>query len=264
MNKIRQYVVDAFTKELFKGNPAAVIILENWLPEKLMQSIAKENNLSETAFCVKEGDRYHLRWFTPVAEIDFCGHATLATSFILLNYYEKEESEVIFTTMRGQLSVKRIGKELEMTMPAYQYKEIEVTEAMEDIFGVKPNKALLGRDLVCVFDDEEIVRTMNPDEKKLSELGYFGYCVTAPGRDYDCVSRYFAPELAIMEDPVTGSVHCLLAPYWSSVLKKNTINAFQASERTGSMRCICEENIVKIYGEAVLYSRSEINISNSN
>jgi len=257
---MRQYIVDAFTTELFKGNPAAVCVMDKWISDSLMQAIAKENNISETAFCVKEGEVYHLRWFTPAAEIDFCGHATLATSFVLLNYYETTAEEITYTTMRGTLSVKRAGDELEMNFPAYEYKEVEVTPEMEKVFGARPVKALLSRDLVCVFEDENAIRKMNPNAKELLDMGYFGYGVTAPGKENDCVSRYFAPELAILEDPVTGSVHCLIAPYWSKELEKDTINVFQASERTGTMRCLCEGDRVRIYGKAVLFSAAEINL----
>lgn len=257
---MKQYIVDAFTKELFKGNPAAVCVMDSWIPDELMLNIAKENNISETAFCVKEGLVYHLRWFTPAMEIDFCGHATLATSFVLLNYYETSTDYVDFDTLHGRLSVKRCNGSYEMNFPAYEYTNVPVTDDMETVFGVRPSEALLGRELVCVFDNEDIIKEMNPDPKSLLKLGYFGYCITAPGSDYDCVSRYFSPELSIAEDPVTGSVHCLLAPYWATRLGKSTINAFQASNRTGTMRCVCDENRVKIYGDAVLFSTSEINI----
>ena len=222
---MKQYIVDAFTKELFKGNPAAVCVLDSWLSDELMLNIAKENNISETAFCVKEGSIYHLRWFTPAMEIDFCGHATLATAFILLNYYETSTDYVDFDTLHGRLSVKRFNDSYEMNFPAYEYTNIPVTDDMEKVFGVRPSEALLGRELVCVFDDENIVKDMNPDPQALLKLGYFGYCVTAPGSKYDCVSRYFSPELSIPEDPVTGSIHCLLAPYWCKRLGKSSINA---------------------------------------
>lgn len=257
---MKQYIVDAFTKELFKGNPAAVCVMDSWIPDDLMLSIAKENNISETAFCVKEGSIYHLRWFTPAKEIDFCGHATLATAFVLLNYYETSVEQVDFDTLHGRLSVKRLNDSYEMNFPASDYTSVPVTNDMEKVFGVRPSEALLGRELVCVFDNENDVKDMNPDPKALLKLGYFGYCVTAPGSDYDCVSRYFSPELSIAEDPVTGSIHCLLAPYWAKRLGKSAINAFQASERTGTMRCVLNENRVKIYGDAVLFSICEIKI----
>lgn len=257
---MKQYIIDAFTKELFKGNPAAVCVMDSWIPDELMLNIAKENNISETAFCVKEGSAYHLRWFTPAMEIDFCGHATLATSFVLLNYYETSTDHVDFDTLHGRLSVKRFNDSFEMNFPAYEYANIPVTDDMEKVFGVRPSEALLGRELVCVFGNESIVKNMNPNPKSLLELGYFGYCVTAPGSEYDCVSRYFSPELSIPEDPVTGSIHCLLAPYWAKRLGKPGINAFQASKRTGTMRCVCEEDRVKIYGDAVLFNTSVINI----
>lgn len=191
-------------------------------------------------------------------EIDFCGHATLATAFVLLNYYDTDARSVEFDTKRGKLGVSRYGESYEMDFPAYEYKSIPITKAMEDVFSAKPVEALLGRELVCVFDDEKIVKEMAPDSKELLKLGYMGYCVTAPSKEYDCTSRYFSPELSIGEDPVTGSIHCLLAPYWAEKLGKTEINAFQASERTGKMKCICEGDRVKIYGDAVLFAVSEI------
>ncbi len=255
---MKQYIVDAFTDEVFKGNQAAVCVLEKWIPDELMQSIAIENNFSETAFTVNEGNGYRLRWFTPGGEIDFCGHATLATAFVLVNFSDQVSDAIHFYTQSGELTVVRNGDLYEMDCPAYEYKEIPVTDAMEDAFGTRPVKAYLSRDLLAVFESEETVRTMNPDQEKIKELDGLCVGVTARGKEYDCVSRMFAPKLNIAEDPVTGSTHCLIAPYWKSLLGKDEIRAYQASERTGVLLCRCVGDRVKISGKAVLYSIAEI------
>ena len=167
---MRQYVVDAFTDKVFHGNQAAVCVLDKWLPEELMMNITRENNFSETAFTVKEGEKWRLRWFTPGGEIDLCGHATLGTAFVLLNYYEKDAEKVVFTTMSGDLIVKRRGDLYEMEFPAYDLKRVDVTVAMEDALGVKVKEAYLARDLLCVVDDEQTVRELVPDLEKIKQI----------------------------------------------------------------------------------------------
>ena len=258
---MKQYVVDAFTDKVFEGNPAAVCVMEGWLEDDLMLDIARENNLSETAFAVREPNgRYHLRWFTPAGEIDLCGHATLATAFVILNYYEPEAASVRFDTMSGVLTVDRKGELYEMDFPAYELEEVPVTDAMEAAVGTRPVKAFMGRDLLCVFDDEQTIRSMKPDQDKIRELDGALLHVTAAGKDYDCVSRSFGPKLAIPEDPVCGSGHCHIVPYWVNKLGKGEIIAFQASRRTGVLYCKAEEDRIKLAGKAVIYAETELQI----
>jgi len=257
---MKQYIVDAFTDSLFHGNQAAVCILEQWLPEETMRSITMENNFSETAFAVREGDRYHLRWFTPGGEIDLCGHATLATGFTLLNHYVPEEDRVVFTTLSGELVVERKGSRYEMEFPAYALREVPVTAEMGEALGTMPARAFMGRDLLCVFEEEETVRTMAPRMDKVARLEGALVHVTAPGRDYDCVSRSFGPKLCIPEDPVCGSGHCHIAPYWAEALKKPELTAYQASQRGGTVYCRVEGEKVFLGGQAVLFSVSQLQL----
>ena len=257
---MKQYIVDAFTDKLFAGNQAAVCVMDKWIPDELMQSIAKENNLSETAFTVKEGDAYHLRWFTPRGEIDFCGHATLGTSFVLFNYYCKEADEIRFTAQVGELYVKRNGELYEMDFPAYECRPVEVTDAMEAAIGARPVEAYMDRDLMMVMENEDIIKNMKADQEKLKELDGVCIAVTAKGSEYDTVSRVFAPELNIPEDPVTGSTHCMIAPFWAERLGKEQLVCYQASERTGVLYAEICGGRVKISGKAVLYSTAELEV----
>lgn len=256
---MKQYMVDAFTSEAFSGNPAAVCVMDNWPSEKSMIKLAMENNLSETAFIVKEEHGYHLRWFTPGTEVELCGHATLASAFVILNYYEPESDTIIFHTLSGELMVKRKGNLYEMDFPTYELKEIPVTDAMEKAFGVRPLKALLGLDLVCVFESEEQVRQMEPNQTLLTGIEGRIQNATALGTNVDCVSRSFGPKLSVAEDPVCGSAHCQIATYWSKVLNKPVIKAYQASKRGGYLHCeILEKGRIAISGEAVLVAISDI------
>ena len=256
---MKQYIVDAFTDKPFSGNPAAVCVMESWPAEDSMMKLAMENNLSETAFIVKEEQGYHLRWFTPGAEVELCGHATLASSFVILNYYEPESSVVKFNTLSGVLTVTRKGDLYEMDFPTYDLKEIPVTNDMEQAFGVRPVKAVLGLDLVCVFENEEQVRTMQPDQAKLMKIEGRLQNATAAGKDADCVSRSFAPKVAVPEDPVCGSAHCQIADYWSKVLGKKDIHAYQASKRGGHLYCeLLDNGRIKISGKAALVAISEV------
>ncbi len=255
---MKQYIADAFTTELFHGNPAAVCVLDAWIPDPLMRQIAAENGLPETAFTVPCGARYQLRWFTPAGEIDLCGHATLATAFILFTRYETTGDTLYFDTQSGELRAARHEGRYELDFPAYPLTPVPVTNAMEAAFGARPREAYLSRDLLAVFDSEETVRTMTPDPQKLKLLDGLSIAVTAPGSVYDCVSRVFTPELDTLEDPVTGSTHCMIAPYWQKRLQKDEIRAFQASKRTGILTCRCEGGRVKLSGNAVLYAVSDI------
>lgn len=255
---MKQYVVDAFTDEVFSGNPAAVCITKEWLSDDLMMNITRENNLSETAFAVKERDRYKLRWFTPGGEIDLCGHATLATAFVIMNYYDTHLEEVAFDTLSGVLTVKKKQDLYEMDFPAYELKPKEVTSAMEDAIGARPVEAYMGRDLLCIFESEDVVRGLSPDMEKLKALDGLLLQVTAKGREYDCVSRSFAPKLNLPEDPVCGSGHCHIVPYWAKKEGKDDIIACQASRRGGILYCGIEADRVKLAGKAALYSEAEL------
>ena len=256
---MKQYIVDAFTRTPFRGNPAAVCVMNSWPSGQFMKALAGENNLSETAFIVKEEQGYHMRWFTPETEVELCGHATLASSFVILNEYEKGSDTVQFHTMSGILTITRKDHLYEMDFPTYELQEIPVTDDMEKAFGVRPLKAVLGLDLVCVFASEEQVREMEPDQQLLTKLPGRIQNATARGSETDCVSRSFCPKVGIAEDPVCGSAHCQIADYWSKQLGKEKILAYQASKRGGTLTCELKENgRITISGEAVLTAVSEI------
>jgi PhzF family phenazine biosynthesis protein len=196
---MKQYVVDAFTNKVFGGNPAAICILDTWPSDELMMKITVENNLSETAFTVKKGKKYHLRWFTPGGEIDLCGHATLACAYVVLNYVETVWDTITFETLSGDLMVKRRENLFEMDFPVYDLKPVTVTEQMVEAFGAKPKEAYMGRDLMCVFEDEATVRSLVPDLEKVKALDGLLLHATAQGKDTDCLSRSFAPKLNVSE-----------------------------------------------------------------
>lgn len=255
---MKQYIVDAFTGHPFSGNPAAVCVMDAWPSEEFMQKLAMENNLSETAFIVREKEGYHLRWFTPAYEVDLCGHATLASSWVILNMVEPGSESVQFHTRSGLLTIKRKGSLYEMDFPVYEQEEIPVSDAMEAAFGVRPVQAFLGVDLVCVFAGEEQVRDMKVDEAKMLLLPGRVQNATARGKDTDCVSRSFCPGLSVPEDPVCGSAHCQIAPYWFGVLGKESIRAYHASRRGGYLHCEKRGDRIAISGEAVLVAVSEI------
>lgn len=255
---MKQYVADAFTDRVFGGNPAAVCVTDEWLSDGLMQAIAVENGLSETAFAVPENGDYRLRWFTPGGEIDLCGHATLATAFIILTHIRKGAPSVSFETQSGRLTVSRDGELYRMDFPAYELRAIAVTDKMAEAFGARPVEAYLGRDLLCVFESEETVRGLAPDFEKLKGLEGLLQHATAKGRDYDCVSRSFAPKLSVAEDPVCGSGHCHILPYWAKRLGKPEFTAYQASKRGGILYGQVSGARVSLAGKAALYSEAEI------
>lgn len=255
---MKQYIVDAFTDKIFSGNPAAVCVLDSFPSEDIMQSIAAENNLSETAFVVKENDRYHIRWFTPKKEIDFCGHATLATAFVLFNFYAQEVDTLNLYGQIGEFTVRKSGELIRMEFPAYKLEHIEITDTMIEALGTIPLAAYKDRDILFVLRDEDEVRDLKPDIQLISRLDGACVAVTAKGRDYDCVSRVFAPRYGMNEDPVTGSTHCMISPYWSRRLNKPDITAFQASSRTGILYCECVGDTVIVSGKAVLFSINDI------
>ncbi|MED4817806.1 PhzF family phenazine biosynthesis protein [Bacillus atrophaeus] len=258
---MKYYVVDAFAENLFEGNPAGVCIMKEWIPDELMQQIAAENNLSETAFAVKEGESYRLRWFTPADEIDLCGHATLATAYVIANFYESNVEEIKFQTISGELVVVKKGELYEMDFPSRMPKEISLTEEMVEALGIKPVEVHLGRDLMFVLEKEEDVLNASPDFSKLKELpDGLGVLITARSEKYDFVSRAFFPKLNVNEDPVCGSAHCNFIPYWAKNLSKNEMVARQLSKRGGKLYCKFEGDRVKISGSAVLYSIADLQI----
>ena len=257
---MRQFIVDAFTEKIFGGNPAAVCVVEKFPPESLMQNIARENNLSETAFVVRDGEIFRLRWFTPAAEVDFCGHATLATAFVLMTQLDENLSAVEFDTLSGRFFVERRGNLFEMNFPAYVPKKIPVTAEMSAAVNAQVSEAYLARDLLMVLDDAATVENLSPDMNALAKLDGLTQAVTAPGENFDCVSRVFAPKISVPEDPVTGSTHCLIAPYWANRLGKTKIFARQASARGGNLHCEVDGERVKISGNAALFSVAELNI----
>lgn len=255
---MKQYVVDAFTDQIFKGNPAAVCVLDKNIPDELMKKITAENNLSETAFVLKKEDRYLLRWFTPGGEIDLCGHATLATAFVILNFYDKGSNKVQFDTFSGILTVTKRLNLYEMDFPAYDLSPIEITPQITEALGATPKEAYLGRDLLCVFEDKKTIQKLVPIQEKVKALDGLLLHVTAPADDVDCVSRTFAPKCEVDEDPVCGSGHCHIAPYWSKKLNKREIVAFQASDRGGKLYCRVEGDRVYLAGSAALFSIADI------
>lgn len=255
---MRQYVVDAFTEKIFAGNPAAVCVLEHWISDELMTKIALENNFSETAFIVKEGEKYHLRWFTLAGEINLCGHATMASSFVIFNFFEKNSTEITFSTLSGDLVIHRNGNLFEMEFPAFFLKEIPVSEEIVNAIGDRPRAAYLGEDLLCVFDSEEAVRKIKPDLEKVKRLDGLLLHVTAEGKEFDCVSRTFAPKCNTPEDPVCGRGHCHIIPYWAKQLQKNDLIAYQASVRGGILYCRMKNDKVILAGKAALFSTGEL------
>ena len=256
---MKQYIVDAFTDKVFEGNPAAVCIMEKWLPDDVMQKIAIENNLSETAFAVKEDEGYKLRWFTPGKEVDLCGHATLGTAYVLANFYDTDRTHFVFHTLSGRLDVKKNGELFEMDFPAQMPERIDVTTEMLDALGKEPKEAYLRRDLMFVYDDEDFVKNYDPDWTKLCNIQEgMGVLLTAPSKEYDFVSRCFFPKIKVNEDPVCGSAHCNFIPYWAQKLGKKVMIARQVSKRGGTL--FCEEcgDRVMIKGKAALYSEANI------
>lgn len=252
------YVVDAFTDTVFKGNPAAVCLLDQWLPDDLMQNIAGENNLSETAFIVRRDIIYELRWFTPGGEIGLCGHATLAAAYVLMRFIVRDLNQISFQTKSGELTVRKKGRQYELNLPSFPLSPVPVTEVMAEAIGFMPDEAWLGRDLVCVMEREEYVRKAAPNMEYIKQLPGLLLHITAEGKMFDCVTRSFAPKLKVSEDPVCGSGHCHVIPLWAEKLKKQDFRALQASERSGILYCRFSGDRVLIAGEAALYSIADL------
>jgi PhzF family phenazine biosynthesis protein len=256
--KIQQFVVDAFASQVFKGNPAAVCPMDQWLDDGLMLAIAAENNLSETAFFVPEDDGYRLRWFTPVSEVNLCGHATLATAHVLFNHLGFAGDCIRFQSKGGELRVRQSADGLTMDFPAIKGKFSLTLDELVKALGKKPLAVMVADDYMAVFGSEEEVRNLQPDMALLQALKLRGVIVTAPGTDVDFVSRFFAPKLGIPEDPVTGSAHCMLTPFWATELEKNRLTARQISARGGDLVCELAGDRVLISGTAVTFLEGTI------
>ena len=250
MTTIPIFQLDAFTDKPFGGNPAAVCPLQEWLPDDVMQSIALENNVSDTAFYVPEGDGFLLRWFTPKIEVDLCGHATLATAWLILNKLEPDRASVAFETRSGTLTVSRDGDLLAMDFPVMVAEERPAPAGLAEAIGIEPVKFLKAVMNMAVLENEAVVRAVNPDFGYIKNMDGMGLIITALGDQSDCASRYFAPHAGIDEDPVTGSAHCTIVPYWSGVLGKAQIHARQVSARSGDLYCLLEGDRVVLTGKA--------------
>jgi PhzF family phenazine biosynthesis protein len=260
--KIKMFQIDAFTDKVFKGNPAAVCILKDWLEDTIMQNIAQENNLSETAFITKSKKKYEIRWFTPKIEVDLCGHATLASGHVIFSYFDLKQKEITFINPHsGILKVKKMKNSLILDFPITQFKKTSIPPDLIKALDKKPKEMYKGKtDYMLIFDSQEEIEKLNPDFQLLSKIDALGIIVTAKGKDADFVSRFFAPRCGINEDPVTGSAHTLLTPYWTKILKKQDLVAYQLSKRGGILKCKINNNRVEITGNAVTYFIGEINI----
>ncbi len=256
------YQVDAFTDNVFGGNPAAVVPLEEWLPDNMLLKIAMENNLSETAFFASEGNGFHIRWFTPSVEVDLCGHATLASSHVLFQHLGWAQSTIAFSSRRGELAVSYQNGMYLLDFPVDVPEVVMPDDSLLHCFDQKPSEIFKGvADYLMVFDDEDYVRNAKPKLSMIEKLDAEGVIITAPGSgETDFVSRFFAPALGIPEDPVTGSAHTVLVPYWSARLGKKQVKAQQVSPRSGDLRCRLNGNRVEIGGKAVTYLVGEITV----
>lgn len=255
--RLKMFRVDAFTDTIFRGNPAGVVPLRRWLEDGLMQNIAMENNLSETAFFVPEKTAYRLRWFTPFAEVPLCGHATLAAAFVILRILQPSRKSVRFYTQAGELNVARKGKLQVMDFPRYKPQRCEPPAGLAQALGARPAEVWNTREdqhYYVIFESAGVVRSLSPDMAKLAALHPYQVAVTAPGEAEDFVSRFFAPSIGIPEDPVTGSMHCALIPYWAKRLGKTILHARQVSKRGGELFCedLPEASRVRISGRAAL------------
>ncbi len=256
---MKYYAIDAFTEEHFHGNPAGVCIMEEWTSDEIMQKIAFENNLAETAFLVKKNDHYDLRWFTPEVEIDLCGHATLGSAYVLMNYFDKDLKKIAFHTMSGVLTVTREEDYYTMNFPSRKPVPCALPDILEKALGTKVLETFIARDLLVVLKDEDTLRELNPNFTLLKQItNVFGFIVTTKGRDCDFVSRFFAPNAGILEDPVTGSSHTTLIPFWSERLDKIKMTAKQLSKRGGTLYCKDIGDRVEISGKAVTHMIGEI------
>ena len=258
--KIPYYHVDAFASARFKGNPAGVCVLEEWLPDDTLQKIAFENNLSETAFFIAKRDHFELRWFTPAIEVDLCGHATVAAGFVIFSFPGQKDPVIRFQSKSGLLTVEREGEIMVLDFPSRPPVPCELPDALRKGLGCAPLEVRRSRDYFAVLSTQKEVQELKPDLQWLGELDSLGIIVTAPGVKADFVSRFFAPRAGVSEDPVTGSAHCSLIPYWSEKLSKKKMRALQLSPRGGELFCEDAGDRVRIGGKAILYLKGEIEI----
>ena len=258
--KLDIYKINAFSEKLFKGNPAAVIPLKQWLPNNLMQNIAYENNLSETAFFISSGKGYHIRWFTPKSEVKLCGHATLATAYVVFNILNENSNEIVFDSLSGKLTVKKIGDKFTLDFPLQKPTECEIPSKLIDGLGKKPIACYKNEDYLAVYKKQSDILNITPDFNILKQLDLRGLIITAPGIEFDFISRFFVPKLGIDEDPVTGSAHTQLTPYWAKKLNKLKLKAKQVSSRGGVLYCEQKHDRAMITGSSVLYLKGQINI----
>jgi len=258
--KLPIYQVDAFASEPFEGNPAAVCPLDEWLADELMQQIAMENNLSETAFFVEQENEYRLRWFTPTTEVDLCGHATLASAHVLFEQLNCDQQIIRFDSNSGELKVRKEEGRLVMNFPTAALNRAEVPDFLEEAVGVSAQELYRDTDYLYVVESEEQVRNLNPDIQAMAKADVRGIIVTAPGKEYDFVSRFFAPNAGVDEDPVTGSAHTMLTPYWSNRLDKKKLVGRQVSRRGGTVYCHYKGDRVEISGEACTVMQGEFTI----
>lgn len=259
--KFEIFQVDAFTSKPFGGNPAAVVPLESWISDEMMLQISSENNLSETAFVVKDEDRYKIRWFTPTVEVNLCGHATLAAAHVIFNELKLEDKVIRFDSDRsGELSVAKVGDLLVLDFPAYPITEIGAVPGLAEAIGAEPKQTwkAQGNMVFLLLESEAQIKALEPDISLVAKVPYDEVIVTAPGDDCDFASRMFAPRIGIPEDPVTGAIHCSLIPYWAEQLGKNELFARQVSARGGELFCELTGDRVKIGGNAVTFLKGEI------
>ena len=255
---IPYFEVFAFTRRMHAGNPAGVCLLEEWLPNEQLQAIATENNLAETAFVVARAEHFDLRWMTPTMEVDLCGHATLASAHVLFQHRNYSEGMIRFQSKNGELTVARDGERLVLDFPSLPAEAVSLPNELTEALGARPEELRQGRDYIAVFPSQAGVAAIEPDFGRVAKLRAQGVVVTAPGDDCDFVSRYFAPAAGIPEDPVTGSIHCTLIPYWSQRLGKTELFARQISARGGELFCEDRGDRVSIGGEAVTYVEGKI------
>lgn len=263
MQSIKIFHIDAFTDEVFSGNPAAVCPLQKWLPDDILQKIAMENNLAETAFFVITDNNIQIRWFTPKVEVDLCGHATLAAAFVLFNL-EKFAANILhfFSPRSGELPVTKSGDLLTLNFPTDTFEPVRLTNEIFNCFNLRPKLAFKGKtDYLFIYESESDIANMKPDYNKIAKLNSRGVIISAKGKQVDFISRFFAPQVGIMEDPVTGSAHTTLTPFWANELHKTELTAIQLSERKGYLKCKYLNDRVEISGQAKLYLTGEIELN---
>ena len=256
--KLALYQIDAFAKNIFEGNPAAVCPLTKWLPQELMQKIAMENNLSESAFFVQKDEIFEIRWFTPKSEVNLCGHATLASAFVIFEYLDYQKDTITFTSKSGPLEVKKINNLYELDFPAQNLQKVDTPKLINEAFNAVPKECYISLDYIVVFENEEDILNAKPNLELLKKLSARGVIITAKSKEYDFVCRFFAPKLGIDEDPVTGSAFTQLVPYWQKILRQNSFKAKQLSKRGGEVFCESKDKRVKIAGYAKKYLQGVI------